>query len=67
MTKHLGRKLLPNEHIHHKDGNKLNNNIDNLVVVEASDHHKKHMTPVRAKRMSVLGHAARWGGQNSNL
>lgn len=28
-------------HIHHKDGNKLNNNISNLECLSESDHHRK--------------------------
>ncbi len=32
MEQHLGRKLLPNEEIHHIDGNKRNNDIANLEV-----------------------------------
>ena len=34
--------------------------------LSASDHAKEHITP-RAKEMSLKGHAARWGGKNSNL
>ena len=30
MEEKLGRKLLPNEQVHHIDENPLNNNLDNL-------------------------------------
>ena len=29
-------------HVHHKDKNKFNNNIDNLIVLSASEHEKLH-------------------------
>lgn len=40
MEKFLNRKLLPFEHVHHKDGNPLNNTIKNLVVLTNSEHQK---------------------------
>jgi hypothetical protein len=38
----LGRKLLANEIIHHIDGDKLNNNIDNLEIIDGFKHGKIH-------------------------
>jgi len=37
---HLGRYLKPEEHIHHKDGNRLNNNLSNLELLDRSLHSK---------------------------
>lgn len=37
-----GRSLSRGEHVHHIDGNKLNNNPDNLTVMSASDHARLH-------------------------
>lgn len=34
--------ILPNYVIHHKDGNKVNNNINNLILMSNSDHSKLH-------------------------
>lgn len=38
----LGRSLTNNEDIHHLDGNKLNNHLNNLIVLSKSDHSKLH-------------------------
>lgn len=38
MERHLGRKLLPTEDVHHKDGDKTNNSISNLEIVKHGDH-----------------------------
>lgn len=42
MTKKLGRGLAPNECVHHIDGNKLNNSLDNLELLTISEHAKRH-------------------------
>lgn len=42
MEKHLGRALTKNEHIHHIDFNKLNNNISNLMLLTNREHTRLH-------------------------
>lgn len=43
MEQLLGRSLASDEIVHHKDGNKLNNSLDNLEVMSRSEHTKLHM------------------------
>lgn len=38
MEKFLGRKLLPEEQVHHIDNNPLNNSIGNLQILSRSEH-----------------------------
>lgn len=42
MEKFLGRFLDKNEHVHHIDGNKLNNSIENLRLLSNSEHTRHH-------------------------
>lgn len=44
MEKMLGRKILPDEDVHHKDENKLNNEPSNLEVIMHADHTIHHKT-----------------------
>jgi hypothetical protein len=46
MENHLGRLLSSNEVVHHKDGNKKNNVIDNLEVLSMSEHSKLHKSRI---------------------
>jgi len=43
VEKNIGRKLNPDEVVHHRDGNKLNNDFSNLEVFSSQDdHHSLH-------------------------
>lgn len=57
VEQHLGRKLLPTEIVHHRNGDPADNRIDNLEVMNGGDHmrhhHKGEKRPDMAKeRMS---------------
>ncbi|WP_241473772.1 HNH endonuclease signature motif containing protein [Mycolicibacterium neoaurum] len=42
MELHLGRELAAEEDVHHIDGDKLNNKIENLRIMSRSEHLKLH-------------------------
>lgn len=42
METHLGHKLRREEHVHHKNGVKTDNRLENLEVILAGDHNTHH-------------------------
>jgi hypothetical protein len=50
MEEFLGTSLQPNEHVHHRDGDKTNNNIENLEVLSIGDHVRLHRVQDTDKR-----------------
>jgi len=42
MEQHIGRKLKKGEEVHHIDGNKMNNSIENLMLLTIDEHKKFH-------------------------
>jgi hypothetical protein len=47
MELHLGRKLLPTEIIHHINGDKVDNRIENLQIMSRSEHTKHHQDDLK--------------------
>ena len=45
LEQSIGRKLLVTEIVHHKDGNKHNNSLENLEILSRSEHAKLHYSP----------------------
>lgn len=66
MSLHLGRTLRRDEHVHHKDGDPLNNRLDNLRLVLAAEHNREH-TRERWRNGSLRPHYVRMSPQKDKL
>lgn len=53
MEQHLGRKLKSTEIVHHIDGNKQNNSIDNLVITNRKDHINTHRADLNKSKHKI--------------
>lgn len=54
MEQHLGRKLNKGEEVHHINGDKLDNRIENLVVLTTEEHKKLHTDTETGRYVSSI-------------
>lgn len=50
MEKNINRKLTFNEHVHHINGIKTDNTIDNLLLVTAKEHERIHRNGIKNRK-----------------
>ena len=55
MEEHIGRYLTKDEHIHHINGNKQDNRIENLQILSNSEHRKLHTKDMSDRFCSCCG------------
>jgi len=59
MERALNRRLQTSEHVHHKNGNKLDNRVENLEVLSAADHARRHRDSTTAAARTPAARANR--------
>lgn len=70
MEQQLGRRLMTNEDVHHKDHDKLNNDLSNLQLLTKSEHATLHWDDAKRKNQSEKIKAIRakkfWNNKRDN-
>ena len=54
MEEHLGRKLLTTEYVHHKNGDPMDNRLENLDVVNPVSHGRGHHLKYPLTKICVI-------------
>jgi hypothetical protein len=50
MERHVGRSLTASEHVHHINGNRADNRVENLMILTNAQHALTHMSRPRGTR-----------------
>ena len=66
MSKKVGRALLPNEHVHHINGIKTDDNPRNLVILTNQGHKKLHAKDIAEITKRKFRISAQKRGRNSH-
>lgn len=54
IEKSIGRNLESSEQVHHRNGNKLDNRLENLVIITRADHNTLHKTDQAKKAKRTM-------------
>jgi hypothetical protein len=63
----LGRKLVKGEIVHHADGNKMNNDQSNLLVMTQGEHMREHGLGVKGVTLKHKPWEYRWGEKHGRI